>query len=272
MPITLEFRGVMLMCVEGPPEARLLRNILIPECEDTIPPFGSREGNIRYHLDGSVADAHYAGIMIIAPGAWPRHYPIRGSQVTIAGTRPGRPDVTAGIGKSHGLAAVTSPGGAGPLHVATSIPGATTLNLSLIATKCEPIFPDLGAGSLKLGVEDNLPSGLRLTIDDAVTIQVAPENGTALGIEVPANCRIIVYNADKQDPTPEDLVRIHLPINDFAVDHDFKWLYSLLEPDNATIAEWSHGCLPAPVYTRDRKMSIACPRVSTCVHFWIQLA
>jgi hypothetical protein len=271
MPITLEFRGVMLMCVQGPPEKRELSHILIPECEDAIPPFGSREGAVRYHLDGSVADAHYAGIMIIAPGEWPRHYPVRGSQVTIAATRPGRPDITAGIGKSHGLAAVTSPGGAGPLHVAATSAGTTTVHLSLTATKCEPILPELGTGSLKLGVEDNLASGMQLTIDDAVTIQVTPENGTPLGIEVPANCRIIVYNADKQNPAPQDLVRIHLPINDFAVDHDFKWLYSLLEPVDDTLAEWSHGCLPAPVYTRDRKMSIACPRVSTCVHFWIQL-
>jgi hypothetical protein len=269
------FRGVMLFCSQGHGDDTILREVILPDCEDRIPPFGSKHGDQFYHLDDTRAVPHYAGILVATKKEQAKYYQIRGVDVTIGDVAADPPKIGE---KIKGFANTGDIKENGDL-----------LEVDWDARRSSRIT--LGAGpsdndhvkakqpryyKFKVKNQGNLHNSLTLTYPNDAKIKTSSNEFPE--IPVPADATVYIYNFDDPEPTVKELEGEKPTTKPFIIDHDFKWIYSILKPTREIeLDEWAEGYLPAPQWLRssanDDEFKILERRaitVSTCFPGWIQ--
>ena len=247
MPVTVKFRGINLFTIKTVSSSKRLTEVLIPNALTSSPP---ETTNRKYHLDGSLARPHYAGVVIYAPDEG-QHRLLSNSKVSIRETGGAEPD--ASLLLAH-------------------LPRLMSNELKVEKNKHKFSSVEVRGGTIS--VEPG-PDPRRefefagLKVFDHVNVTFAGAQKVTLkidqddDIEFPpgTNAVVYVYNADDLLPNNDQLEEGEKSPDESIIDIDFKWLFLLLKPKNGTsLKEWSRGVLPCPI-SLDRNKTIA---GSTC--------
>ena len=243
----VHFRGTMLYCCAN----GLIDRILLPDAL-SAPPEGTGSGTGMRHLDDSRAILHYGGIHTPRhPSVGPYH-PFRNKRITITGAD----DTAPSCDTLHMIPRLEREiWRVEPSHKRSEVivRGASGVVTNYIASR----------HFVYLGIDD---------IHDRVTF----EFNTPVRIEVEGQPPIdligdgvaYVYNFDERLPNEGDLNEGDDTDEDIVVDHDFKWVYSLVKPRNGKSRKAATGgFLPAPVSTTSattRKSMVTTIYISTC--------
>lgn len=263
MAVTVQFRGVVLFCTNDGETSTLLQDVRVPDCEDVVPPFGSKRGNDCFHLDGTLARPHYAGILVAMNGKTLMRLPLRGSQVFIGDIDGATPDVTEAIGRVADISSLVGAAQQETLELDPDAVPSATVTLGPSNGKAPAVsmltsglnFTLAGAEKLTLGLAFEYESSIQLT---------TRVNGIDVPVTIPDAATVFVYNFDSPDPDAHQLEHQQPPTEPFMVDHDFKWIYTLLRPKSGPLFAWDLGALPAPFWSRSAGIEARGIRVSTC--------
>ncbi|MBC7842400.1 MAG: hypothetical protein H7099_08800 [Gemmatimonadaceae bacterium] len=271
MTIRVTFCGVSLFCAKPAADGTAtLSAVLLPECEHSTPPYGTNNGGQLLHLDGTPAVRHFAGILVVDPTGNETHHLIGGMTISISDGASGTPDYTPVSKAFANLADAPSMGNGAALQVDASAICATVTFLTKPVPCASRELPLAGYHSAFVKMP-HPAHHLDLSFDTDLTISGA----TPTPIAVRDGSEVFVYNFDVRTPTRDELFEVHDPHADLSIDHDFKWLYSLVTPTSGTLLDWSDGYLPAPFLRRDGPVDSASPAslflvsVSTCWPGWI---
>ena len=260
MSVTVKFRGVMLFCTETRDGKTFVRDVFLPDGDHVVPPDGTERGDEFYHLDGTRARPHYARIVVAAEDNWPQYYAIRGKCVSIGSTDTEPPEVSDVLNSFANLDRLAAHGPASPLRLRAPLPAQTHVRLG---TPSVPVTPDDIYGSeidFRLGKQTQLALGVSLTFDAPCVIAVSD----APALRIPDGATVWICNYDKEMPALSDLDGQSAPTEPSIVDHDFKWLYALVEPLTSKLPVWAGGYLPAPEWSEPDGISARTISVSTC--------
>jgi hypothetical protein len=260
MSIAINFRGVAVFVQKS--QTNQVEEVLFPSAED--PDNGPPDGEVAddgsaLHADLTRANHHYAGLLIRSPGVPATYRKLfrtrvefsdgqsSNTQQGFAGNFPLLKDAT--TGKQHGLSLLLDRESD---RVATRIlfSGGTL----------EADTPDAGEPAFSLddhfgGSTPAKPystSATWRTPSTSLTIQITPLDtlAPAESIVIPDRSAVYIYHFDNGLPSENELTRpIRLRCKHRAVDHDFKWIYKLLEKGSfSNWPDWLGGHdFPAPM-------------------------
>lgn len=273
MSVAVTFCGIMLYITKKDGARTALDYVLIPECENAVPPF-SEPGR---HLDGSPAFPHYAGIVVEYADSSIRHWSIGGALVRLSDTADAAnvraPDFTAASGTVASLHDAPSMGSQANLQLNAHRGSAARIDFGLQPVACGSRFlqvPGYDAywPSQRAPRTRNPHHYVLIDPAGALTITIArPGSDTPETVDLTNATHVFIYNFDVKDPRPDQLLGHSMPNLPLIIDHDFKWLYALVSPKTGDLTTWSDGYLPAP---RLKQQAIV-PRlisVSTCWPAW----
>lgn len=243
----LTFAGVMLFERSGDELSR----VLLPDAEFVTPKEGDHDSvyDTSTHLDGFRAARHYPRLVVERSGKR-KLYSLQYTRLTI-----GSHDTGESLWPEWRLLAKLSDYGL--------VPDATGYSCEVNLT-----------GAFRVRARESTQFRFRdQWITDRVEAeasQVALTLTRAVGeltIDLDAQDKAWVLSSDV--PLPSGNLDKKVKVSKGHIDHDFKWLYSLLQPaDSGTLKEWmmtrGFDQLPAPMYTGDRAAS-----VSTCFPGWL---
>jgi hypothetical protein len=259
MSVTVVFRGVMLFHVQG----EEFKQVLMPRCAGVVPPYGYTERGRTYHLDGSEARPHYPRMLIASATETVDLVDLDNSEVAIGSGNlqywgvasefvncAATGDVVGKGSSSLELDPDVTPAARVVIHEAD-----TALAKLPAEYKCK-----MGEQEPAHVLEFEYPSPLEIVVTRGASLE------TRFTIE--SGLTVYILNVDVPEPTVKDVTDetpTNLPV---LIDHDFKWIYSLLKPVSGDdLMRWANGSLPAPVLNRG--ISPATITVSTCFPGWI---
>jgi hypothetical protein len=265
MQITVSFRGVMLFRTQRGASGDFLEDVLLPDCDGTRPPEGSGFAGGYLHLDGTRATPHYAGLLLAKGSGSATNISIRGAEVHIHDGGASNVHLGGSVASIADLASVTPPGSATRLVVRPSAVVGARVRVS--AGSMPTVHQVPSDYDFAFGTIVPLTLGFTLTFASSITVDVTQSGVVTPPLKLSDGDRLYVYNYDDPNPTEDQLTRQHATADPFVIDHDFKWLYALVQPQNGdTLAKWAMGYLPAPFWPSPTRApsGIRTISVSTC--------
>ena len=270
MAVTVHFRGVMLFRMGSGGASDSLIEALVPDCEGATPPCGTSDKYGVHHLDGTIAREHFSRMLIEpADSTIKRSYiDLRGATVEIGDMSGGNIPLNRHITGFADAAAIVPPDGSGDLLELDPNARAATMIVVRTQPGDAPVVSHAVAGhQFKLDKQAPLSLALQMEFTAGLAITVRGPIET-VALHVADNTHVFIYNYDKPEPTVSELTTESWPNVPFVIDHDFKWLYSLLRPKSLKpLDEWACGYLPAPIWQRSSSpegVGVRCVSVSTC--------
>jgi hypothetical protein len=260
MDFTIHFRGVAMLVAKGETS---VTEILFPNAETEPPPNGDpgdlkADGRIvgrnMKHADGSAANPHFAGAMIVGPGLERTYRKLAGRIVKPVGTSGSPPTPPSDFFEQiPPLAKVITNAGSRLKLLDPTL----TANHKRIATRfildtgnIAPVMPGSNGTWLLAGGlhgpsvktrQFSLGATWTVTADEPLRFDVLGLDGNPIGdkrIELDADHReVYFFNLDVGLPTDGDLAEETLPSTPGLVDDDFKWVYALLDGPSGPI-DW----------------------------------
>lgn len=239
------FRGPMLFVTDTPADDEkkdVVDRVVIPDAREAAE-----------HDDGTPAIAHVAGLLLVQKGQLDRHIPLAGRSVQIIGGTgaPGVDDKFLGVPPVHRM---LHPEGvkAPPVRRLKSPEGEPIIITFTGGSMSGEMVMDKARTQLrrhKKEPEDWVLTAMPTWQTDAAKVTIKLVGGEDGGgeIELGPETTVYLYNWDYALPTAGSL-RIEMPATKDVVDHDFKWVYDLMTPENQTWSDWleDEEQLPAP--------------------------
>jgi hypothetical protein len=288
MMFTIHFRGVAVFASKGDK----VTEVIFPNAETVdSPPEGRREkvkdanGNVitevMFHADGTPAPRHFAGALIIGRNQVSTYRKLLHRRIEI-GTGSGA-QIKGALKKEipplydvithpdYKLSLPNEPGRRDPKRVATRIMLYTGDIHAEQQSNANWVINGGNAGGIT--TPERYFAGARLMIDSAdptLRIQVKTLEGVTIpdeAIELNQDQReMYLYNFDAGVPSEGDLTNPEQHDPDYNVDHDFKWVYQVLDRvAKPTWKDWlGGGAFPCPVRIPTGGFSMMLIPVSTC--------
>jgi hypothetical protein len=204
------------------------------------------------HGDKSMATTHVIGLLVRRPNAADVHIPIAGKRVRIvADGESERPTVTTSFLFVPPLHTMTNPDGTPPAAQVRRRKDEAAVSVNIEMTGGSMLGELITHSGIELPVHLNPPMAVPLASmplwqSSAASGRIEIDGGPAIALD--ASVQAFIYNWDEASPSADELTKtIELP--SIFQDHDFKWVYALLDPPaNMTWEEWlgSDPFLPAP--------------------------
>lgn len=271
MEYTIHFRGVAVFVRSDD----TITEVLFPNAETSTPPEGTKhpvtdpdDGTVlteyMLHADGTPAPKHYAGALIIGPNAERTYRKLfrravrigdgGGARITGALRRELPPLVDVIDVPEYALRLLEAGQRSDPARVATRI----SLEGTIFSEHQSTLKWGLYGGRRGGSIDDNrFFAGAKVIFNapdpfDILVTDLTGQTGADETIRLDRNHReVYFYHFDSALPTVDQLTKPDHADPDFDVDHDFKWVYALLNrvnPDMDTWVKWLDGDkFPAPV-------------------------
>jgi hypothetical protein len=258
MPVTIHFRGVGLIVANK--KRTRVTEVLFPRA-DEAPPEGTygeitdpKTGSVKRgwkHADGSVANSHYAGAMVLNSSETFRP-PVADRRVRLKAHSGGGadfepkglelPDLDRIISKRDKKLKLGK--GRASTEVATifEIPAGTVKPTRRSNYEWAFVEPKTGEDGPRCYCLETA-----WTIDEpSVVFETTDLFGNDVE-EFEADNEVYFYNFDRVDPTLEQLTRPEKNVNESLFDDDFKWIYKLMKHKARDWSDWlESGSFPAP--------------------------
>jgi len=255
MTIAVHFRGPSLFVTHG----GKLDRVLIPDARKGVP---------DRHPDGDVAKRHYAGLLVLrGSGAEVGRFSLHGKIVTVSDGTAVSCDLDPTFNRTVPLDELANgPDPAKHLRLIRAdtnddywervaarirIQGGTLSTVEPASKEFVFHFPK--AFNPKPPPEQRIPLLTTWhTEAPRARIEIRDVRGVAepIDIALEPDESAYIYNHDKPKPSEREMIGDRIPCKpkEPLVDHDFKWLYQLVDPPDGDWAEWlGEEKLPAPL-------------------------
>lgn len=272
MIFTIHFRGVALFASKG----NHIREVLFPNAETSPPPEGVKKkvkdenenvvAEVMSHADHTPAPKHYAGALLAGPNGGTSYRKLLHRHVVIGDVNGAGADINGALRTDlpplvdvitipeYELRLLDPADRFDPARVATRF----SLGMGAICSEQQSGYPwELDGGKCGGSVPPaKFFNGVKLTIEARAPFDIAVTDFTGktqadetirLDADHP---EVYFYNFDSGMPSIKELTTPDHDDPDYEIDHDFKWIYRLLNRVNPELDTWmkwlEHDPFPAP--------------------------
>jgi hypothetical protein len=288
MEFTIHFRGVALFAAKD----EKIKEVLFPNAETELPPEGTMErikdadGNViaevMFHADKTPAPRHFAGALIVGPNGAAEYRKLLHRHVVI-GAGDGA-DIKGRLKKDlPPLVDVITV----PKYLLKLLPTADRFDPVRVATRFSlntgDIFSEHQAridweldggkrGGKVPGEKFFAGTRVKIQANETFEIQVTDFTGQTNAderIRLDKDHKdVYFFNFDTGTPTRSGLDKPDHDDVDYRIDHDFKWIYQLMDRQDAAMHEWhkwlDNDPFPAPARAATTGPESRLIPVSTC--------